>query len=79
MKSPVGRVPIFWLSLFLALVLAGAGCGVFPSLEAGVKQMVKLGKTFEPDPRKQALYTERFAKYQRLWPLLAGYLRDLAE
>jgi len=28
MKSPVGRVPIFWLSLFLALVLAGAGCGL---------------------------------------------------
>jgi xylulokinase len=62
-----------------AAILAGAGCGVFPSLEAGVRQMVKLGKTFEPDPRKQALYTERFAKYQRLWPLLSGYLRGLAE
>ena len=62
-----------------AAILAGAGCGVFPSLEAGVRQMVQLGRTFEPDPHKQAAYTERFAKYQRLWPLLAGYLRDLSE
>ncbi|MGD0751148.1 MAG: FGGY-family carbohydrate kinase [Anaerolineales bacterium] len=62
-----------------AAILAGVGCGVFPSLEAGVMQMVKLGRTFEPNPQKQALYTERFAKYQCFWPLLADYLRDLAE
>jgi xylulokinase len=62
-----------------AAILAGAGCGVFPSLEDGVSHMVKLGRTFEPNPQKQALYNERFAKYQRLWPLLADFLRDLAE
>ena len=62
-----------------AAILAGVGCGVFPSLEAGVQTMVKLERTFEPDPKKQALYTERFAKYQRLGPLMAEYLRDLEE
>jgi xylulokinase len=62
-----------------AAILGGTGCGVFPSLEAGVKTMVQLERTFEPDPQKQALYSERFAKYQRLWPLMADYLHDLAD
>ncbi|MCL4394296.1 MAG: FGGY family carbohydrate kinase, partial [Chloroflexi bacterium] len=50
-----------------AAILAGVGCGVFPSLQAGVETMVHLDRTFEPDPNKRALYDERFAKYQRLW------------
>jgi xylulokinase len=61
-----------------AAILAGVGCGAFPSLEAGVGTMVQLDHTFEPDPKKQGFYTERFAKYQRMWPLMADYLRDLA-
>ncbi len=61
-----------------AAILAGVGCGVFPSLEVGVETMVQLDRTFEPDPKKQGLYSERFAKYQCLWPLMADYLRDLA-
>jgi xylulokinase len=61
-----------------AAILAGVGCGVFPSLEAGVDVMVQLDRSFEPEPQKHRLYNERFAKYQRLWPLMADYLRDLA-
>jgi len=76
---PIVRPRINEAGVLGAAILAGAGCEVFPSLEDGVSQMVKLGKTFEPDPRKQALYTERFAKYQRLWPLLAGYLHSLED
>lgn len=61
-----------------AAILAGVGCGVFSTLEAGVETMVELDRTFDPDPKKQVLYDERFAKYQRLWPLMGDYLRDLA-
>jgi xylulokinase len=61
-----------------AAILAGVGCGVFPSLEAGAEIMVRPGRTFEPDPHKQALYDERFSEYRRLWPLMGDYLRDLA-
>jgi xylulokinase len=61
-----------------AAILAGLGSGVFSSLEAGVETMVKLDRTFEPDPKKQCLYNERFAKYQLLWPLMADYLQGLA-
>ena len=60
-----------------AAILAGTGYGVFPSLEAGVQTMVQMDRTFDPDPKKKILYDERFAKYQRLWPLMADYLRDL--
>ena len=60
-----------------AAILAGAGCGVFSSLEDGVESMVHLDRIFEPDPAKQRLYEERFAKYQRLGPLMADYLRAL--
>jgi xylulokinase len=60
-----------------AAILAGVGCGTFPSLEAGVESMVHLDRTFYPEPNKQAIYNEYFAKYQRLWPLMADYLRDL--
>jgi xylulokinase len=62
-----------------AAILAGVGCGVFPSLEAGAESMVQLERTFEPDPKKQALYNERFAKYLRLWPLMADYLHEMAD
>lgn len=60
-----------------AAILAGLGCGIFSSLKDGVDAMVHLERTFEPDPAKQRLYNERFAKYQRLGPLMSGYLRDL--
>ena len=61
-----------------AAIIAGTGDGVFPSLEAGVEAMVRLERTFEPDPGKQKLYESRFEKYRQLWPLMAEYLRDLA-
>ena len=61
-----------------AAILAGVGSGVCSSLETGVDTMVHLDRAFVPDPKKQILYTERFAKYQRLKPLMADYLRDLA-
>jgi sugar (pentulose or hexulose) kinase len=60
-----------------AAILAGVGCGVFPSLEAGVAAMVRLERSFEPNTTRQRQYDARFAKYQRLWPLLADYLRHL--
>jgi len=61
-----------------AAILAGIGCGAFSSIEEGVEAMVHLERTFEPDPTRQRVYAERFAKYRLLGPLLADYLRELA-
>ncbi|MGC8780311.1 MAG: FGGY-family carbohydrate kinase, partial [Anaerolineae bacterium] len=60
-----------------AAIVAGVGSGLFPSLAAGVATMVEIERTFEPDPRQQRLYEDRFALYQRLGPLMRDYLRDL--
>lgn len=60
-----------------AAILAGAGSGVFTSVNEGVEAMVQQRGTFEPQPSVQRLYDERFAKYQKLWPLLEEYLREL--
>jgi xylulokinase len=74
---PFVRPKIHEAGVLGAAILAGVGCGVFPSLEVGVETMVQLDRCFYPDLKKQSLYSARFAKYQRLWPLMADYLRDL--
>jgi xylulokinase len=61
-----------------AAIIAGVGAGVFSSFEAGVEAMVRLERTFEPNPQQQKLYESRYETYRRLWPLMKGYLRDLA-
>ena len=75
---PFVRPSIIEAGALGAAILAGVGSGVFLSLKAGVEAMVRLDRTFEPCPKKQRLYDERFVKYQRLWPLMADYLRELA-
>ena len=61
-----------------AAIIAGTGCGIFPSLEAGVEAMVKLERTFVPDLQMHRLYKSRFEKYRPLWPLMKDYLHELA-
>jgi xylulokinase len=60
-----------------AAITAGIGSGVFLTLADGVKMMVRLERTFEPNPLLQRRYDERFAKYRQLWPLLQDYVRAL--
>ncbi len=60
-----------------AAIMAGAGTGVFASIEEGSRAMVRLEKTFTPDPERAARYDLLFQKYRRLWPLLKEYLREL--
>jgi xylulokinase len=75
---PIMRPKVNEAGVLGAAILAGVGCGVFATLEDGVEVMVQSELTFDPDPKVQAQYNERFALYQRLWPLMAEYLHDLA-
>ncbi len=75
---PIMRPRITEAGVLGAAILAGTGSGVFRSLEEGVKAMVHSDRTFLPDPLKQRQYDDRFIQYQRLWPLMADYLRALA-
>jgi sugar (pentulose or hexulose) kinase len=51
-----------------AAILAGLGIGEFDSLEEAVAQWVKVKEVFEPDPKKHALYEERFEIYKKIYP-----------
>jgi sugar (pentulose or hexulose) kinase len=61
-----------------AAIIAGVGSGRFHAYEEGVDAMVKLERTFEPDGHRHAHYERRSHLYQRLWPLMGEYLRDLS-
>lgn len=77
MGRPFVRPRITEAGALGAAIIAGVGSGLFSSYEAGVEAMVKLERVFEPNRHMQELYDGRFAKYQRFWPLVEDYLRDL--
>jgi xylulokinase len=60
-----------------AAIMAGVGSGLFRDYETGVQAMVKPDRRFEPDPKRQELYQERFETYRGLYPLTERYLRTL--
>ncbi len=74
---PFTRVKVSEAGALGAAIMAGAGSGVFSSIQEGIDAMVELERTFEPDPAMQSRYTERFRIYRELGPLMRGYLRKL--
>jgi xylulokinase len=78
MGRPFVRPKITEAGALGAAIMAGVGSGAFASYESGVEAMVSLERTFEPDPKNHALYAGRFERYKILWPLMDGYLQDLA-
>lgn len=56
-----------------AAMLAGIGSGTMGSLGEAIDAMVRFDKTFDPRPRYQALYEDRFARYQELYTTLQPF------
>jgi xylulokinase len=61
-----------------AAIIAGVGSGLFENYAQGVAAMVKLERTFEPDLPMHKRYQDRYPYYQRLWPMMADYLREFS-
>jgi xylulokinase len=59
MGRPLVRPQVTEAGALGSAIIAGVGCDVFPSYEAGVEAMVRLDRTFEPNPRQQKLYESR--------------------
>jgi xylulokinase len=53
-----------------AAILAAAGIGEVPDLEAGVERMTSVARRIEPDPGLRAVYDEAFERYRGLHPAL---------
>ena len=51
-------------------IQAGVATGVFPSVTAGVAQMLRPGHPFEPDMAMHARYQERMALFEQVYPAL---------
>lgn len=53
-----------------AAMLAGAGIGVYKSLEEAVDRVCKPGKVFEPDKKLTSFYQEMMEIYHEIYPAL---------
>ena len=60
-----------------AAILGGLGNGTFSSPGEAVEHMVRLDRSFDPDPAMHELHTDRFGIYRQMWPLMQSFLRGL--
>src|SRR5579862_2871649 len=60
-----------------AAILAGAGTGRYPSAREASLRLSKTERTYRPDPRKSAIYAERFRRYRELYPALKTWLHSI--
>ena len=51
-----------------AAILAARGVGLVPTLEAGVRAMVRIDRRFEPDREAGSRYDELYGIYRSLYP-----------
>ena len=74
---PIVRPRVTEAGVLGAAMLAGISTGVLGSAEKAVEVFVKTERTFEPDPARHALYREKHALYQQLYPALKPVLGSL--
>lgn len=61
-----------------AAMLAAAGCGWFPSLDACAEAFVKRSTSYRPDPARAARYAELFQVYKQMYGATKGLNESLA-
>lgn len=54
-----------------AAILAGTAAGYFESVESAVDSMVKIRRTYEPDPVRHEMYMKQYKKYKKLFDSLS--------
>jgi sugar (pentulose or hexulose) kinase len=50
-----------------AAIMAGAACGVYRDVADGVKRLVRIRRTYTPDPVRHEQYMEIFERYRRMY------------
>jgi xylulokinase len=77
MGRPFVRPVITEAGALGSAIIAGTGVRTFSSFEGGIEAMVKLERTFEPDPQRHQRYQRYFETYHQLWSLMQDYLQEL--
>jgi len=76
---PVVRTRITEGGLAGAAMLAGLATGIYASPHEAAHTFVHKDRTFAPDPTRHARYQEKHALYRRLYPALAGVLKEISQ
>jgi xylulokinase len=76
---PVAIPAIESTAVLGAAILAAAGTGLHPDLEAAVATMTRVDRRIEPDPTVRDVYDARFEVYRSLYPALANAMHALGE
>ena len=74
---PFVRPRITEAGLLGAAMLAGIATDIFQTAEEAVQTFVKRDRIFEPDAKRHAIYREKHAFYQQLYPSLKPILKNL--
>lgn len=62
-----------------AAILAGKAVGVFESIEAAVDSMVRIKRTFTPNPDNKAVYEKQYKKFKMLFNALTELFEEDAK
>jgi sugar (pentulose or hexulose) kinase len=77
---PTIRPAIHEASALGAAMLAAAGVGLYPEVEAAVAAMARIARTFEPDPDHAAVYDRLYARvYRKMYPRLRPLYKDIMD
>lgn len=80
LELPVWRIQTVDTCSLGTAIIAAVGIGYYGSFEEAVDQMVIRKECFEPDSRRQKLYTEIFHKiYEGIYPSLKSVYRNYNE
>lgn len=74
---PFIRPAITEAGMLGAAMLSGLSTGVFKTAEEAVYLFVKRDRVFEPDEKRHAIYREKHALYDQLYPALRSILQNL--
>lgn len=75
---PVALLAVDETAVVGAAIVAARGAGLVPSIEEGIRALVRIDRRIAPDPALVARYDALFGIYRELYPLLRGSMAALA-
>jgi len=76
--KPLTRTSIPAAAALGAAIIAGVGSGAFPSLPEAIRDLVRFGRTFEPDGARRDFYADRHRHYRDLYQALRTFNQSFA-
>jgi xylulokinase len=76
-NRPVSALNVSEAACLGAAILGGVAAGVYRTANEAAEAIVKVVKTYEPQPEEAARYAEQYARYLRLYSALRELLHEL--